>query len=295
MEEINMREIEVFLAVAKNQNISRTAEELYISQSALSSWIARMEEYCGVKLFRRTNRGVVLTPEGEQLYARLDIAYKRFKVSVEEICETYQEPAGDVFRVGCLNRLAVMETIKDRMNRFPSKNPGRKVSVERYNFHELRDRLLCEQLDLAITISSDIEPYSEFDMLPLGRFPVYFLVQKGTEKISDLDGQTLIVEAPTNRKWAEQICAENHITPSDVRYVNSYMLMTTLAASGEGFAIDGKIVTHNIYTPATALIPAETKADIQIVLAWKKEQTSEAVKEFLSFCRDDMKKEEVIT
>lgn len=289
-----MREIEVFLAVAKNQNISKTAEELYISQSALSSWIARMEEYCGVRLFRRTNRGVVLTPEGEQLYARLDIAYKRFKVSVEEICETYQQTSTDIIRIGCLNRLAVMETVQEVMKRFPQKKPERKVSIERFNFHELRDRLLCDQLDLAITISSDIEPYDEFGMLPLAPFPVYFLVQKGTQKIGDLNGRTLIVEAPTNRKWAEQICAENNITPDRVRYVNSYILMTTLAAAGDGFAIDGKIVTQNIYTPTTALIPAETSADVKIVLAWKKEQTSDVVKEFLSFC-PQMENNEVIT
>ena len=285
MEEINIREIEIFLAVAKNQNISRTAQELYISQSALSSWISRMEKYCGASLFRRTNRGVVLTPEGEQLYARLDIAYKRFRVSVEEICGTYNGRLNNALRIGALNRLAMADLMKENLSAYSAAFPERKVFGERFNFHELRDRLLCEELDLAITISSDIEPYPEFEMLPLGSFPVYYIVRKGTKDIHDLNGQTLIVEAPTNRKWAEQICAADSIVPGSIKYVNSYILMTTLVASGEGFAIDGKIVTDNIYSPTTSLIQAETPPELQVVLAWKKEHISDAAQDFISWIR----------
>ena len=288
MDEINMKEIEIFLAVAKNQNISKTAQELYISQSALSSWISRMEEYCGVSLFRRTNRGVVLTPEGEQLYARLDIAYKRFKVSVREICGTYQNPAAGTLQIGCLNRLAIMDTIEEIQQQMQRSDPDWNPVIERFNFHELRNRLLCQELDLILTISSDIEPYAEFDSLPLGSFPLYYIVPKGTKDIQQLNGQTLIIEAPTNRVWAERICAGSGIVPGSVKYVNSYILMTSLVSAGEGFAIDGKMVTQNIYSPETKLIEVEAPSDVNIVLAWKKEWQSDAAREFISFCRKAM-------
>ncbi len=286
MEEINMKEIEIFLAVAKNQNISKTAQELYISQSALSSWISRMEEYCGVTLFRRTNRGVVLTPEGEQLYARLDIAYKRFKVSVREICGTYQSKTAETLRIGCLNRLAIMDTMGEIQQQMLKSDPGWIPAIERFNFHELRNRLLCQELDLILTISSDIEPYAEFESLPLGSFPLYFIVPKGTRDIQQLNGQTLIVEAPTNRDWAERICAGAGIVQGGVSYVNSYILMTSLVAAGKGFAIDGKMVTQNIYSPETKLIEVEAPSDVNIVLAWKKEWQSDAARNFIAFCKE---------
>ena len=57
--------------MARQQNISRAAQDLYISQPAISNWIAKMEAGCGEKLFYRTNRGVSLTPKGEEMYARL--------------------------------------------------------------------------------------------------------------------------------------------------------------------------------------------------------------------------------
>ena len=86
MRDMDLRQIEIFIAVARQQNISRAAQDLYISQPAISNWIAKMEADCGEKLFYRTNRGVSLTPKGEEMYARLDIVYNRFRVSVAEIC-----------------------------------------------------------------------------------------------------------------------------------------------------------------------------------------------------------------
>ena len=85
MAEINMRQIEVFLCAARHQNISRAAAELYISQPALSKTISKIEKDFGSPLFSRTNRGVQLTDDGQELYSRLDFEYHRFRVSVEDI------------------------------------------------------------------------------------------------------------------------------------------------------------------------------------------------------------------
>ena len=285
MEEINMREIEVFLAVARNQNISKAAQKLYISQSALSSWISRMEEYCGISLFRRTNRGVVLTPEGEQLYGRLDIDYNRFRIAVEEICGTYKNRSSDTLRIGCLGRLAVMDVFREKQKLFSEQYPEREVKAERFNFHELRDRVLCRGLDLIITLSTDIEPYKEFESCPIGIFPQYFIVEKNIKDLSELNGQPLIIEAPTSREGAERICKEKGIIPGGIKYVNSYILVTSLAAAGEGFAIDGKMVPDKVYFPETRLIPVDPSEDVKIVLAWNKEWVSDPAKEFISFCR----------
>ena len=272
MEEINIREIEMFLAVVKNQNISRTAEKLYISQSALSSWISRMEEYCGVKLFRRTNRGVVLTPEGEALYARLDIAYKRFQVSVEDICGTFKTDRRNDIKIGCLSRQETMERMNEVIADYSRRGPGKKIHGERFNFHELRDGLLCDELDLAVTLSSDLADCPEFETKVLGPYPLFFIAAKGTKDPAELNGKTLIVEQATSRKWAEKICLEHGIRPGSIRYVNSYILLETLAASGEGFAVDGKMIIQDHYAPKVDLIPAGSSNDVQVVLAWKKQE-----------------------
>lgn len=58
----NMRYI---IAVARYQSVSRAASALYMTQSALSAAIRDVEEELGIRIFLRTNRGVILTPDGE--------------------------------------------------------------------------------------------------------------------------------------------------------------------------------------------------------------------------------------
>lgn len=289
MAEINMRQIEIFLAVAKYQNISKAAQELYTSQPSTSNWIAKMEEYCGCRLFRRTNRGVVLTPEGEELYARLDVAYHRFRVSVEEICNSRANKSGEL-RIGILNRLDAMNVAEEQIHAFSLQYPDIPVSGERFNFHELRDKILCEELDLIFSLSADIEPYPEFDSIPICDFPAFFVVPQAwvddlTQKpgLGDLSGKTMIIEAPTQRPWAEKICEDYGICPSDVRYVNSYILMSALVSREKGFSIDGKMITKGIYSPTTAFLPVARAHSAKVVMAWRKEKPSPLAMKFLEF------------
>lgn len=58
----------IFYTVAKNGNITKAAEELFISQPAVSKSIKNLETNIGGKLFNRTKKGVILTEEGKEFY-----------------------------------------------------------------------------------------------------------------------------------------------------------------------------------------------------------------------------------
>ena len=61
---MEIRVLRYFLAVVREESISRAAEVLHITQPTLSRQIAQMEEEMGVKLFDRSARRIALTPEG---------------------------------------------------------------------------------------------------------------------------------------------------------------------------------------------------------------------------------------
>lgn len=65
--EQNLSTYRIFYEVAKSGNIPKAAEQLYISQPAISKTIVRLEDSLEIKLFKRNSRGVSLTDEGKGL------------------------------------------------------------------------------------------------------------------------------------------------------------------------------------------------------------------------------------
>ncbi len=74
-----------FYTVAKCGNISAAANQLFISQPAISKSIAKLETNLDVKLFRRSSRGVNLTQEGELLYRQVEEAFRAISLGEEAI------------------------------------------------------------------------------------------------------------------------------------------------------------------------------------------------------------------
>lgn len=60
--------IEYFLAAARNMSFSRAAQELFVSQPAISRQILALNKELGCPLFERLNRGIMLTANGEMFY-----------------------------------------------------------------------------------------------------------------------------------------------------------------------------------------------------------------------------------
>jgi DNA-binding transcriptional LysR family regulator len=69
---VELRRLEYFAAVARHGSFTRAAEELWVTQSALSQQVRRLEAELGVALLRRTSRGAELTPAGEELLPRAE-------------------------------------------------------------------------------------------------------------------------------------------------------------------------------------------------------------------------------
>jgi DNA-binding transcriptional LysR family regulator len=69
---VELRQLQYFAAVARHRNFTRAADELYVTQSALSQQVRRLEAELGLELLRRTPAGVELTAAGADLLERAD-------------------------------------------------------------------------------------------------------------------------------------------------------------------------------------------------------------------------------
>ena len=70
------------ISIATNKSMNKAAEELFVTQPSLSAAIKELEEEIGIELFLRSNRGVVITPEGEEF-----LAYARQMLDVYNLME----------------------------------------------------------------------------------------------------------------------------------------------------------------------------------------------------------------
>src|SRR5690242_20104068 len=96
---MNLKQLEVFLAVAETGSFSRGAEATLLTQSTVSQHVAALEGELGLALFDRTGRGAHLTEGGKVLLVRA----KRVVAEMEEIRQTIRSFRGletGLLRVG---------------------------------------------------------------------------------------------------------------------------------------------------------------------------------------------------
>ena len=79
---MTLQQLRYAVSVANNKSMNKAAEEMFITQPNLSSSIKDLEEEIGIEMFLRSNRGVVITPEGEEF-----LAYARQMIDMYSLIE----------------------------------------------------------------------------------------------------------------------------------------------------------------------------------------------------------------
>lgn len=124
---MDIRDIEYFMALAKQGSFTRAAAGLYITQSALSQKIAALEGELGVKLFVRTGRGVKLTQAGDVLYDHAAGVMRSWE-DMREAVARFRADAMQNISVGLFSQAAYTE-FPDMITDFIASNPGFCVNI----------------------------------------------------------------------------------------------------------------------------------------------------------------------
>lgn len=130
-----------FRSAARHLSFTRAAQDLFVTQSAISREIKTLEEQLGQSLFRRVNRTLQLTPAGEELYRIADETLAHLDAAVERIAG-----ASKIVTVTTTTGLASL-WLTPRLLRFSRAHPGIDVRVVASNDTPNLER---DQLDVAI-------------------------------------------------------------------------------------------------------------------------------------------------
>lgn len=92
----SLRQLKVFVTVARARSFSRAGEMIGLSQSAVSHSVKELEHQTGVRLLDRTTREVVLTEAGQQLAGRLERLLDELTITLRDAGRVGQQLSGTV-------------------------------------------------------------------------------------------------------------------------------------------------------------------------------------------------------
>lgn len=161
------------MTLAQTLNFTRTADQVFLTQQAVSRSISAVEKELGFKLFSRSTRSVKLTKEGEALYVLLDRQMKEYQSAVAHL-RMQQHPHN--LRVGYQNFLTFHEELKQAMAELQQLEPKTMLEGNRYCPPVLRKQLECHELDMVVIYERFFPEQSGYICQPLCQIPQYLMV-----------------------------------------------------------------------------------------------------------------------
>lgn len=239
VEQLNFHHLFYFWRVAKAGHLTRAAEELHVSQSALSSQIRQLEDRLGHPLFERTGRRLLLTDTGQLAFA---YAENIFGLGQELLGRLQGHRAGLVrLRVGSVATLS--RNYQENWIRPLLADPTVQLSLESGTLDDLLRRLLQHQLDVVLANDAvPTDPDRPLHCRHLGSQAISLVgpaaVWRGrTLRIpEDLAGLELALPGPRHalRAQFDALCAAAGVTPH-LRAEVDDMAMLRLVARDSGW------------------------------------------------------------
>ena len=138
----------IFYYVAACGSVSQAAVQLRNSQPNLTRAIRNLETELGCALFRRTNRGMCLTPEGERLYAHIRVAFLQIESAETELTELRELQTGSV-RIAA-SEIALHCMLLPVLREFQRLHPGIRLKISNHTTPQALDALKNGLVDIAV-------------------------------------------------------------------------------------------------------------------------------------------------
>ena len=145
---LELRQLQHFIAVAEERHFTRAAQRVNIVQSALSSSIRALEEELNSRLVMRNTRNVQLTPAGQAFLERAREAIRTIEAGRDAVADIENLRSGTL-SIGSVHTLPAFLDLPSLIARFHAANPGIEVRLRQSDTTSLIEQLRTGQLDLA--------------------------------------------------------------------------------------------------------------------------------------------------
>jgi DNA-binding transcriptional LysR family regulator len=222
-----LRHIRAFLKIAETRNFTRAANDLHVSQSALTVQVQQLEESLGVRLFDRNKRGVTLTAAGKDVFGPLQRLFNDAQTIVEHARDLSSASTGFV-------SIAALPTVcagllPELVQSFLKNYPGIRVQISDVIAERVREAVLKREVDFGIGTlhgrDAELRATPLFqDRLVVFTPPGHPLSEKHTVTLREASANGLILpgRASSVREAVEAIAHRERLL-LDIRYETNFM------------------------------------------------------------------------
>lgn len=236
MRTIDLESLAIFKAVVEEGGIVRAAGKLHRVPSNVTTRIRQLEEYLGVRLFKKEGRTLALSAEGSTL---LNYAVRLLRLADEAVNELRTGKPQGTFRLGSLESTAGSR-LAPILSRYHAENPDVVVELITGTTGALINRVMNFEIEAAFVSEPFTAP--ELEALPVFREELVLITAKDARKVrsaKDLGRSTMIAFAHgcSYRKRLEDWLGSENVMPERALEFASYQGMIACVAAGTGFAI----------------------------------------------------------
>jgi DNA-binding transcriptional LysR family regulator len=195
---MELRQLQYFAAVARHRHFTRAAEELYVTQPALSQQVRRLEAELGLALLRRTSRGVELTPAGADLLVHAEAVLAEVQAA-RALMDRHSGVSRGVARVAAT--AADAPRLPDALAGFHGDHPGIQIALRQGSAAEVVALVQRGSVDVAVLALTG-EPPAGVELEPLADEPLRVAVPADDPlagarvALADLRGRPFILAEP---------------------------------------------------------------------------------------------------
>lgn len=293
---MEFRVLQYFLAIAREETISKAAESLHITQPTLSRQMKGLEEQLGKQLFIRGNRKINLTEEGILLRQRAEEIISLVEKTESEIMHSDTTISGDIYiDSGETEGMRILAKVIDTCHK---EYPKIKFHLYSGNSQDVVEKIENGLIDFGVLIEpADISKY-DFIKIPVkDKWGVLMRKDSPIASLKSITADTL--------KKLPLICSSQEIVKNEIsgwlnddynklNIVATYNLIynaSLLVEEGSGYALGLDKLINTSGNSKLCFIPLEPKLEVGLTLIWKKYHLfSKAASYFLNQLRKEINK-----
>lgn len=239
MNNLEIKHLRMICALADSGNMTRAAEKLCITQSALSQQLKDIENKLGTDLFFRTRKKMIITEAGRQLQGTAAEVIEALDSAERTIARKIKGEKGEL-RVGT-QCIFCYKWLPQVMRRFQTKFPN--IEIEVGNSSDLIEELEGKKFDMVI--SGAISPSEIHSSVPLFADQLVCVMPQdhplaacGFVQLEDFTGCSLISHADQGRnRFFQQVLKPRGIEPKRLMNVGAPQAIVEMVAAGFGITV----------------------------------------------------------